>query len=654
MSRLYRDARGNQIRLDALLGKGGEANVYTVKNSASHLAKIYHDPVSMRKARKLEVIPSLSSSQLIKFSAWPESPLYDANSNSVSGTLMPRISGSVQLIHELYNPASRKEHFPQATWGFLVRTARNCAAAFAKLHEAGVVVGDVNQGNLFVDSNALVYFIDCDSFQILSSGDVYHCEVGVPHFTPPELHGCDFTKVVRSPNHDSFGLAILIFHLLFMGRHPFVGRYRGHGDMPIERAIREGRFAYAISHATSLMQPPPHALTLADLPRPVADLFTKAFTQSNRPSAKEWVSALGQLESLLATCSDDWGHLFVRGQRVCPWCAIFQKGGPDFFDTVAVSSAGYESKQFDISQAWREINAISPISHSSIADLRALLPRPQPQLLSCEDPFGLLRRLTGAAAIGGAILSALSSLAAPLLYPGLGLVAVFSVWWYVLLLQRRSHSPETLVRHELDIVTREFATAAARYEELYQQHLHALTEARQGFDSIRCEWDQLDSEEQKEVDSISKQTEHQQRNSYLSQHFVAHAQIDGLGDGRLAVLESYGIETALDVTETKVRNVPGFGRKLAKRLCAWRIRVENGFRYDPARGIPRATRQAIAAKYVRRRQRLHQQLQRGPKELQRVVQSARAPLDQAYSAAHDAMVELLQAEANERALRHLQ
>lgn len=52
---------------------------------------------------------------------------------------------------------------------------------------------------------------------------VFHCDVGVPLWTPPELQGRDFRGLTRTKNHDRFGLAVLMFQLLFMGRHPFAG-----------------------------------------------------------------------------------------------------------------------------------------------------------------------------------------------------------------------------------------------------------------------------------------------------------------------------------------------------------------------------------------------------------------------------------------------
>ena len=49
--------------------------------------------------------------------------------------------------------------------------------------------------------------------------------------------------MLRTPEHDRFGLAVLVFQLLFMGRHPFAGRHPERA-IPVETAMREGLFAF--------------------------------------------------------------------------------------------------------------------------------------------------------------------------------------------------------------------------------------------------------------------------------------------------------------------------------------------------------------------------------------------------------------------------
>jgi DNA-binding helix-hairpin-helix protein with protein kinase domain len=104
----------------------------------------------------------------------------------------------------------------------------------------------VNHANLLASKAGTVALIDCDSFDITDGQRWFSCPVGVPTYTPPELKGKSFTGVRRTQQHDAFGLAVLLFHVLFLGRHPFSGIFRqGNDNISIEDAIREFRFAYS-------------------------------------------------------------------------------------------------------------------------------------------------------------------------------------------------------------------------------------------------------------------------------------------------------------------------------------------------------------------------------------------------------------------------
>ena len=99
---------------------------------------------------------------------------------------------------------------------------------------------------------------------------IFRCGVGVPEYTPPELHGKNFASLDRTADHDLFGLAVLVFHLLMMGRHPFSGVPLVSADIPIEKAIQDGLYAYARN--PTKLKPPPHVppVTMLDRghPRP--------------------------------------------------------------------------------------------------------------------------------------------------------------------------------------------------------------------------------------------------------------------------------------------------------------------------------------------------------------------------------------------------
>ncbi len=113
-----------------------------------------------------------------------------------------------------------------------------------QVHHSGCVVGDVNHSGILVSGDATVALIDADSFQLQTNGKTYPCLVGVPDFTPPELQGRSLNGVTRTTAHDHFGLAVAIFQLLFMGRHPYAGRYNG-ADLTLDQFIARNLFAYS-------------------------------------------------------------------------------------------------------------------------------------------------------------------------------------------------------------------------------------------------------------------------------------------------------------------------------------------------------------------------------------------------------------------------
>ena len=215
-----RTRAGALVGLDKKLGSGGEGAVYDVAGRPNVVVKIYHEVPERGKQAKLIAMTESASENLRKFCAWPLETLHRVPNGSVVGFTMPKVAGH-HPAHHLYSPAQRKHLFPKADWAFLIQVARNAVAAVEAVHAHGHVVGDINENVVMVSPRALAVLIDCDSFQVSHAGEDFLCEVGVPHYTPPELQGKSFRGIKRTPNHDGFGLAVLIFQLLLMGRHPF-------------------------------------------------------------------------------------------------------------------------------------------------------------------------------------------------------------------------------------------------------------------------------------------------------------------------------------------------------------------------------------------------------------------------------------------------
>ncbi len=69
--------------------------------------------------------------------------------------------------------------------------------------------------------------------------------------------------------------------------------------------------------------------------------------------------------------------------------------------------------------------------------------------------------------------------------------------------------------------------------------------------------------------------------NFLESQEIRKAKIRHVGLARQTALASYGIENALDITEEKVLQVPGFGANNSVPLLEWRRHVEKSFVYDP-------------------------------------------------------------------------
>src|SRR5262249_9479253 len=259
-----RNSVGQTVQVGRQLGKGGEGAVHAVAGREDLALKLYWDTKAADRCAKIQAMVAAAWYKSNSFVAFPIDVLYGDNGKFV-GFAMRKISG-YKPVHLLYSPASRKSEFAVASFRFLVRTAINSARAVASVHAAGCVIGDINHSGFLVSDKATITLIDSDSFQFLTANHKFLCRVGTPEYTPPEMQGKRFDQVPRTPNHDAFGLAIIAFQLLFLGRHPFSGRFVSSGDMPLERAIAEYRFAYSSRKAETKMEPPPNVPVLADFP----------------------------------------------------------------------------------------------------------------------------------------------------------------------------------------------------------------------------------------------------------------------------------------------------------------------------------------------------------------------------------------------------
>lgn len=558
---------GRPVLLGNKLGQGGEGTVYAVLSDNTLVAKIYHAPLSPERSEKIRTMLRLRNNELAALTSWPLDLLSIQKSGQPIGLLMPKISGRKD-VHHLYSPKSRRSEFQRADWRFLIRAAANTARAFAAVHGAGCVIGDVNHGGVLVAQDATVRLIDCDSFQVSAEGRQFLCEVGVETFTPPELQGRSFSGVIRSENHDAFGLAVMIFLLLFMGRHPFAGRFTGAGDMPIARAIKEVRFPYGSRANWAEMSRPPGTPALSIVGPELERLFEVAFARESlregRPSARDWVTGLVALEKQTAQCVRNHAHWYRKGSP-CPWCSMEDASGVPLFPFVAQSPA---SALLDFSLLWEQIEKIGH-------------PGPLPQIPHPEvRPSSRAKRLSGnswkrnllAVILGGAV-----TFGAIYGIGYVGFLAGFGVFLWARALGDRSREIDAL-RRAHDEAQKKWHDAEAQYK------VNAAPEAfeikRLELEGIRRELENLSNVRMRKIEGLRANQRQLQLERFLDSFGVQEAHLPGIGVGRKQILISYGVETAADVSSTKVSGVPGFGPKTIAVLTGWRVSLEQKFAFD--------------------------------------------------------------------------
>ncbi len=578
------DSDGEKHLLGELIGKGGEGSVYVVDGKPSLAAKIFHQtPLSPETTAKLQAMVARRAQGLDGIAAWPRSIVYSPQTNEACGIVAPRVRDARHL-HELYGTSARRRFFPQARWFHLALAARNVAAAFDKLHESNIVVGDVNQGNLLVDETMRVRFIDCDSFQIRDSEQTFTCPVGTPHFTPPELQGIKLRDVERTVDHDRFGLAILLFHLLFVGRHPFAGRFFGDGDHTIERAIAERRFAFSKNKAATLMEPPPASLHLDDLPAPIGRLFERAFRQpdgvANRPAAREWVEQLDTLLTHRQGCTFDPAHLYYSRLAQCPWCRIEDEGGPAFFVLDGSSSIISPQRGEHLEAQLRRLKL--PV-FPELSSQRLKIPQSiAPKRL---QSYGRLTSadLTTAALIGsGALCLAAPALPWALAAGTLGSLASGATLLVSKVAKEKRREHDRLAKdladeqHTLQRKARAITTAHAKRQASFEE---STVELKAEAAHYRGADHQL-----KDVLAVFRMT---QLNNFLTNRLIFDhaAEIPGMTPALTAVLQSYGIESPLDVDRIKLLGIPMVSDGLILELNAWRDRVARQFVFKSEHGV---------------------------------------------------------------------
>jgi DNA-binding helix-hairpin-helix protein with protein kinase domain len=177
----------------------------------------------------------------------------------------------------------------------------------------------------------------------------------------------------------------------------------------------------------------------------------------------------------------------------------------------------------------------------------------------------------------------------------------------------REDAQKALVQEESRLKSLQEAWSREATEKVFltrQRSLKKLRDDYLGLPALR----------QKKIDQLQANLAQAQLQRFLDRHRLDAAKIPGIGDGRRATLQSYGIETAGDITYNAVIQVPGFGPALTRTLLDWKKSVAVRFIFKPAAGIDPQDIADVDRALATRRSDIEKTLVQGIGELRQVSQ----------------------------------
>lgn len=272
------------ITLVSELGKGGEAITWNTSEK-DLVCKIYR-PERLTRHRIEKLGKMIGCDFDCPGICWPTDVVLNRE-NKIVGYLMPKAEG-VELQRSVFIPPLLNKHFPKWTRRELVQLTLSILDKLHYLHANNIILGDINPANILVKNEKEVYFVDTDSYQI----EEFHCPVGTPAFTAPELQTRKDYNYLRTPGNESFAVATLLFRLMLPGKLPYAQQ---DGD-DIRTNICKMDFSYPFGEKTNKKTPNgPWRFCWSHLPYKIKEAFYESFrregsraAENNRVSVAEW------------------------------------------------------------------------------------------------------------------------------------------------------------------------------------------------------------------------------------------------------------------------------------------------------------------------------------------------------------------------------
>jgi tRNA A-37 threonylcarbamoyl transferase component Bud32 len=275
------------LKLVKEIGKGGEGSIFTTESKL--ICKIYKkERLTDLVLKKLELM--VSKEVNISGVCWPREIVFNAN-GEFFGYAMEQARGKA-IQRAMFVKPLLEQNFPEWNRKSLVDLAITILRKIRALNERNIIIGDINPLNILVHSSQEVYFVDTDSYQI----EDFPCPVGTVNFTAPEIQGQHFAKFLRTPEHENFAIATLLFMILMPGKSPYSQQGGGY---PREKIKRQD-FSYPLGTQSNRKAPQgPWRFIWSHFPFQTKEAFYNNFKENNRKTAKEWLSIMWAYAKLL-------------------------------------------------------------------------------------------------------------------------------------------------------------------------------------------------------------------------------------------------------------------------------------------------------------------------------------------------------------------
>jgi len=286
-------SNGEQYKLEEILGKGGEGNIF-LTNNQNIVCKIYKkEKLTNLKCNKIKLMITRKINR--KGIAWPIDFVTNINGEFV-GYLMPKAKG-VPLQPTIFVKPYFEKIFPAWTREDLAIVCLKFLKYMSLLHDANILVGDINPLNLLINSDSSdVWLVDTDSFQI----ENYPCPVGTVNFTAPEIQGKNYSSFLRTKEHELFAVATMLFMILLPGKPPYSQQGGGSPGENIKNRIFPYPFhnnEQNIEHKSINLPEGPYRYMWSHLSFKLKEAFNETFRENKPISLDRWTNILNNYQS---------------------------------------------------------------------------------------------------------------------------------------------------------------------------------------------------------------------------------------------------------------------------------------------------------------------------------------------------------------------